>query len=94
MPMKKTANSERAELIGYFTDMVNSYRKGTKYKPLSYKAIAVKLSHLTVGDLYYLKSSGRDAKNWSAYFWWSIKPEKLSTQSTLQIPLTNKKGGI
>ena len=52
----KAATSERAELIGLFTDKINAERKGTKYKKLPARAIAVKLSHLSVSDCYYLKS--------------------------------------
>jgi hypothetical protein len=55
--------SERGELLQFFTDKINADRKGTKYKPLPVAAIAVKLAHLKLADLYYLKSvcGGRGA---------------------------------
>lgn len=69
--------SERAELLQFFLDKVNAARRGTKYKPLRPAALAVKLSHLKLPDLYYLKSTCLDAerqgKPFSAIFWWSIK---------------------
>ena len=34
------ANSERAELIGMFTDKINAERRGTKYKKLPVRAVA------------------------------------------------------
>ena len=68
------AKDERSELIGFFTDKVNETRTG-KYKPLSYRAIAVKLGHLKLPDLYYLKSTCEKAQHFAKTFWWSIKPD-------------------
>ena len=69
--------TERGDLLQFFLDKLNAARKGTKYKPLTPAALAVKLSHLKLPDLYYLKSSCLDAeregKPFSAIFWWSIK---------------------
>jgi hypothetical protein len=50
---KKGATSERADLIGRFHTKLNQERKGTKWKPLSVKFVAVKLGHLSVSDLYF-----------------------------------------
>ena len=55
-------NSRRAELIGEITDLVNRDRGG-KYKPLSHKAIAVKVGHLKEHDLEYMLSVGKDYMN-------------------------------
>lgn len=71
---QKGARSERAEIIGKFTDTLNLERKGTKYPPLTYQRIAVKLSHLSLQDLYYLWSTCVDAKNFSQFFWYTLKP--------------------
>jgi hypothetical protein len=59
---KSTAgpNSERAQLIGYFTDQVNKERDGKKLKKVTPRYIAVKLAHLSVSDLYYMKSTLSD----------------------------------
>jgi hypothetical protein len=69
------ANSERAELVKYFVDNLRQ-KNG---KPFSARMIAIKLSHLSVQDLYYMKSVFNDlAKtkgNESAqkWWWWSLK---------------------
>jgi hypothetical protein len=69
--------SERAELVQFFTDKINADRRGTKYKPLPVAAIAVKLAHLKLPDLYYLKSVCEDAerrgKPFAAIFWYELK---------------------
>ncbi len=73
------ARSERGELLQFFLEKLNEARKGTKYKPLRPAALGVKLSHLSVSDLYYLKSDCLDAErrgySFSKRFWWSIKPQ-------------------
>jgi hypothetical protein len=58
---RTNANSERAELIGQFTNRINSERAGTKYKELNPKFIAVKLGHLRtneIRDFYKVCSNG------------------------------------
>ena len=45
--------NERQLLIKDFLDKINAERKGTKYKPLSARAVAIKLSHLSEFDLKY-----------------------------------------
>ena len=59
----RSRTSERAELIGYFTNRLNATRDGKKYKKLSYRALAVKLSQIkSLSDLYVLKSVCEDAE--------------------------------
>ena len=50
-PIKNTIRCERQELVGWFTDKINKDREGTKYKPLTCRFVAVKLGHLSVGDM-------------------------------------------
>lgn len=72
---KTKARSERAELIQYFVDRL----RNKDNKPFSARLIAIKLSHLSLEDLYYLKSTFQDTYNRKGiesaqkYFWWSIK---------------------
>lgn len=54
-PVKSRA-TERGELIRIMTEAINEERKGTKYKPLTLRAIAVKIGHIETKDLYYLLS--------------------------------------
>jgi hypothetical protein len=69
--------SERAELLQFFLDKLSAARRGTKYKPLTPAALAVRLSHLKLADLYYLKSTcldaERDGKPFSAIFLVELK---------------------
>jgi len=45
--------NERQLLIKDFLDKINAERIGTKYKPLTARAVAIKLSHLSSFDLKY-----------------------------------------
>jgi len=71
------ANSERATVISIFVQEINKERTGTKFKQLSPKAIAIKLSHLKLQDLYTFLSLCRDYKNrqksFSRYFFGALK---------------------
>lgn len=78
-PVKRKATSERAELVGWFIDNINRERRGTKWKPVSAKYIGFKLSHLSVPDLYYMKSTLSDSMNrgypFGKAFFGSLKPK-------------------
>lgn len=73
----KTRNTERGSLIEEMTNAINLERVGTKYKPLSLRAVAVKVGHIETKDLYYLKSICMDSKNrcgsFSKCFFGSLK---------------------
>ena len=75
--IKNGANSERAGVIQQFVEELNSERIGTKYKLLTGKVIAIKLSHLKLQDLYTFLSLCRDYKNrqksFSKYFFGALK---------------------
>lgn len=77
----RRSNSERAELIGWFTDKINIAREGTKFKKLACRAIGVKLAHLSVFDLYAFKSQALDYEkrggSFSKYFFGALKPTKV-----------------
>lgn len=72
---KPKVKSERADLIGYFHSKLLN-KDGQPFKP---RVIAIKLAHLTLEDLYYLKSVSEDLLNrqgltaMSKHFWWSIR---------------------
>jgi len=74
---KTGPRSERAELVGYFTDSVNKEREGTKWPQVSPRYIAVKLAHLSVFDLHYLKKTLEDytarGNSFSRGFFGSLK---------------------
>jgi hypothetical protein len=60
---KKKSHSERADLLESILVEINRERLGTKYKPMSPRVLAIKLSHLSKADLYYLISCARDYRD-------------------------------
>lgn len=69
--------SERNLILKEILELVNMEREGTKFKPLTGRALAIKLSHIPTSDLYYAKSVGLDYKkrhgSFSKYLFGSIK---------------------
>ena len=78
---KKTIKTERGELLEFFLEKINNERKGTKYKPISIKFLAVKLGYLSIKDLYYVKSVGLDYEHrhgsFSKYLFGATKIKKV-----------------
>lgn len=72
-PKEKKRTSERAELVGQFALRINAEREGTKYKKLSPRFIAVKLSHVSVPDLYHLLKQCEQSSAFSKVFFGSLK---------------------
>lgn len=70
---KSKATSERATLIEFFHQNVKN-KKGKRY-PVSF--IGMKLSHLSLADLYYMKSTALDYEHRGGeigkYFWGALK---------------------
>lgn len=66
---KSRITNERQEIISQFVDEINKERIGTKYKPVTGRAIAIKLSILkTNQELYQFLSECRDYKNRQGFF--------------------------
>lgn len=71
----KDKKTERGELLRFFVDNIKN-KNGKSYK---FPFIAMKLSHLSINDLYYFVSACKDRLNregqvtMQKYFWWSIK---------------------
>ncbi len=70
--LQEKRKTERGELLEYFTEKVNTEWKGTKFKPLTLRFIAVKTAHLDIPDLYHLKKIC-DKGNFSQVFFGSLK---------------------
>jgi hypothetical protein len=72
-PVASKPISERAVLINYFHQ--HALDKNNKPFPVAY--IGMKLSHLELRDLYFLKSTceseSRRGTEWGKVFWGSIK---------------------
>ena len=71
---KPLFQSERAELIDRFVQRLNQARVGTKYKPLTPRAVAVWLSYIPTEELYPFFRKCENAKSFSKLFWWHVKP--------------------
>ena len=71
-PTKKF-RSERDELVTKFTEKINEGRDGVKFKKLTEKSIAIKLSHLKGFELSHFYCECLKKENFSKYFWWAIK---------------------
>lgn len=66
---KKKISSERAEIISQFVDEINKEREGTKWKPVTGRAVAMKVSHLKNNfELYSFLSNCKDYKNRGGHF--------------------------
>ena len=75
---KSRITNERQEIIYKFTEAINNERYGTKYKPMTGKAVACKLGHLKDNaTLYYFLSQCKDYQNrhgsFSKYFFGALK---------------------
>lgn len=74
---KKKINSERAEILCQILAGINDERIGTKWKPISGRLLAIRLSHIPTKDLYFLLSQGKDYKarngSFGKFLWGSIK---------------------
>lgn len=72
---KNTPNSERADLVGQITDLLNAERSGTTYKPLTYKYVGIKLGEAkaTIQDLYWLLKRMKEAESAGKVFFGSTK---------------------
>lgn len=75
----KRTVSERAMLIGQFVDKLNPARVQRGYKPLTAAHVGVLLQGIPTADLYYLDSSCKRAKSYSACWWASVKPLRKKT---------------
>lgn len=73
--IKKHRTSERAELVGEITDLLNSERIGTKWKTLTYKRVGILLgeSKATIQDIYWLLKRMKEAESAGKVFFGSMK---------------------
>ena len=60
----KRITNERQDIVRQFLEEINKERIGTKYKQLTGRAVAMKVSHLKDNaTLYYFLSECKDYKN-------------------------------
>ncbi len=79
--------NERQLVIKEFLERLNSERDGVKFKKLSPAAVAVKLGHLNLQDLYFFLSVCKKAKSFGSTFWYLLKTgEETGKKSLFQTP--------
>ena len=89
---QKGPQSERADLVGQFTDKLNNERKGTKYKQLRPSFVAIKLSHIPTQDLYYfLKVCSQSGSFGRAFF--GLLKTSGATENTIHAPTSHEEPG-
>ncbi len=75
--VKKKRTSERAELIEKFLISINAERKGTKYKLMTARGVAIKLAHIPTEDLYFCLKSCQQAKSFGWCFFGMLKSKVI-----------------
>ncbi len=76
LPKTKIVN-ERQAIIAEFVERINKERIGTRWKPVTGKGIAMKLSHLKKDDLLYFLSECKSARcGFGSAFFGSLKIHK------------------
>ena len=81
---KRTRKTERGELMAAFMEVLNTARRGTKFKQITYPGMGAILTKIPTEDLYYIysicDSAGRRSQNYfngfSRTFFWERKPRK------------------
>lgn len=68
--------TERGEFMRYFCKQLNRARAADGLPPISMARMGKVLEGIPTKDLYYLKRSCDDAKNFSKKFWWLLDPKK------------------
>lgn len=70
---KKSAGSERAEVIGMFLEKLNAERGGV-FKPLTAARVGMMLRFIkSAKDLRAFYSECLNATSFSKYYWWQFK---------------------
>jgi len=75
---KTRITNERQDILYQFTEAINNERYGTKFKPITGRAVAMKCGHIKDNaTLYYFLSQCKDYKNrngsFSKYFFGALK---------------------
>lgn len=70
---EKTPRSERADLIERFLTRINAERVGTKWKPLTARAVAIKIGHIPTEDLYYCLKQCQQSQSFGKTFFGMLK---------------------
>lgn len=74
---KKDRRTERGDLIDQFLNQLNPQREMMGMRPLSPAFLSMKFSmaRMTVSQLYQFYKDCERAYNFSAYFWYAMRPK-------------------
>lgn len=75
-PTGRKRQTERGELMRFFTRHLNLSRVPEGYQPITMARMGAILEGIPTADLYYLQSICTKAKNFSKKFWWEVDPKK------------------
>ena len=75
-PTGRKRQTERGELMRFFTRHLNLSRVPEGYQPITMARMGAILEGIPTADLYYLQSVCTKAKNFSKKFWWEVDPKK------------------
>ena len=75
-PKGRKRQTERGELMRFFTRHLNLSRVPEGYQPITMARMGAILEGIPTADLYYLQSVCTKAKNFSKKFWWEVDPKK------------------
>src|SRR3972149_10168207 len=78
--IKELFKHPRLKMLDEFHRRINAERKAADMKELPVRAIAVKMSHLSVEDLAYLLKKCSQSSNFSRCFFGSLKIPKPSSE--------------
>lgn len=71
--------SERGELAEKFRARLNETRKGAGFAQITPARMMMLVQGIPNDDLYAFYRQCEQAKNFSAFFWWSVKPKTHSS---------------
>lgn len=79
--VRHAITNERQLLLKNFLDVkvdgIQLYDNKTKeLRPIKPHELGIQLAHIPTEDLYAFFRQCEQAKNFSKYFWWSLKPKK------------------
>lgn len=73
LQVEKKITSERQSLIKEFLDALNEERKGTQYKPLTARVVAIKVAHLNTFELYHFLKVCKQGDSFGKRFFGFLK---------------------
>lgn len=85
LPEKTKDRNKRDSLINDFVASINLERANTKYKPVTPRVVAILINqHPSLKNdpdcqkLYEFYRICKQAKSFSAYFYWCVSPKKIA----------------